>query len=122
MGNRALVEPGDVLVAALPEQVPGGHEQEGTRPVVVVGVPPEPARDPVVIVVPLTAHEGPWADANPVTYPRLGVGAGGLTAKSTVLLDQVRSLDAQRVQEYLGTLSTGDLSRIRSGLRHILSL
>ena len=84
MGNRSLVEPGDVLVAALPEQV--------------------------------------WADANPVTYPRLGVGAGGLTAKSTVLLGQVRSLDAQRVQEYLGTLSTGDLSRIRSGLRHILSL
>lgn len=120
MGNRSLVEPGDVLVAALPRHVPTGREQEGPRPVVVVGVPPEPVRYPVVIVVPLTSQDGRWSDENPLVYPRLDPGAGGLPVRSVALLDQVRSVDAQRILEYLGTLGDADYGRIRSGLLELI--
>jgi len=105
VGNRSLVEAGDVVLAALPSHSPSGREQEGTRPVVVAGVPPEPLRYPVVVVVPLTTQRGTWAEANPAIYPTLEPGAGGLPAEPTVLLDQVRAIDARRVVQYLGTLS-----------------
>lgn len=122
MGNRSLVEPGDVLIAALARQVPTGREQVGTRPVIVVAVPPEPVRYPVVIVVPVTSQEGPWSRENPLVYPSLNPGAGGLPVRSTVLLDQVRSLDVQRILEYIGTLDAVDSGRVRSGLRELMNL
>ncbi|MCL6479272.1 MAG: type II toxin-antitoxin system PemK/MazF family toxin [Peptococcaceae bacterium] len=62
------VAPGDVLLINLPSHSPKGHGQEGSRPVFVVGVPTEPARYPVVIVVPLTTQSGPWAKKNPAMY------------------------------------------------------
>lgn len=46
----------DVISALLPEHAPGGHEQQGLRPTVVVGVPEllgEP-RFEVLVVVPMT--------------------------------------------------------------------
>jgi len=89
---------------------------------VVVGVPPEPVRYPVVVVVPLTTQEGPWVDANPLIYPRLHAGAGGLPVGSTVLLDQVRAVDVKRVQEYLGTLCPAELARVQTGLAQVLNL
>lgn len=122
MGNRSLVEPGDVLVADLAKHVPAGREQEGTRPVVVVAVPPEPVRYPVVIVVPITSQEGLWSKENPLVYPSLGRGAGGLPVRSTVLLDQVRSLDVHRILEYIGTLDATDCGRVRSGLLELMNL
>ena len=117
-----FVGPGDVLIAALPSHAPGGREQQGTRPVVVVGVPPEPLRYPVVMVAPVTSQDGSWIDANPSIYVRLGAGAGGLPVKSTVLLDQTRAIDGRRALEYLGTLRPGDCARIQSGLRQVFAL
>lgn len=58
MRARAAV-PGDVLLIALPSHDPKGHEQEGLRPAIVVGIPRGPVRYPVVIVVPLTSKSGP---------------------------------------------------------------
>ena len=121
MGNRSLVEAGDVVLAAPPSHSPSGREQEGTRPVVVVGVPPEPLRYPVVVVVPLTTQRGTWAEANTDIYPVLAPGAGGLPTESTVLLDQVRAIDTRRVVQYLGTLSEEDYGRLRGGLLKVLS-
>lgn len=89
---RELVA-GDVLLITFPVHVPGGHEQEGQRPAVVVAVPPSPLRFPVVIVAPLTSQAGPWADQNPALYPGLPLGSGGLTRNSIALLDQIRAVD-----------------------------
>jgi len=119
-GDR--LEPGDVLLVNLPSHVPPGHEQQGRRPVVVVGIPPEPVRFGVVLVAPLTTSTGAWAQKNPTIYPQLPAGAGGLDRPSIVLLDQVRALDLQRVVMYLGTLPPTDLEKIREGLRAILRL
>jgi mRNA interferase MazF len=120
MSLDRTVQPGDVLVAALPSRSPTGHEQMGTRPVVVVAVPPEPLRYPVIIVAPLTTRADCWQDANPSVYIGLRAGAGGLPVQSTVLLDQVGSIDVRRIERYLGTLSSEDSQRVFGALRRML--
>lgn len=111
---------GDILLVALPDHVPGGREQDGARPAIVVGVPVGTVRYPVVIVVPLTTQSGSWARQNPVLYPYLSPGTGGLPRVSVALLDQIRALDVHRVAAYLGTLSPGEWEPIRDGLKQVM--
>ncbi|CEP67955.1 Plasmid maintenance toxin/Cell growth inhibitor [Moorella glycerini] len=110
------VAAGDILLIALPVHDPKGHEQEGVRPAVVVGVPQGPVRYPVVIVVPLTTRSGPWAKQNPILYQPLPPGAGGIPQASIVLIDQVRAVDVRRIKAYLGSLEEKTFEPIRSSL------
>jgi mRNA interferase MazF len=68
--NEAL-KPGAVVLIDLPLHDPKGHEQEGKRPAIVVGIPQGLLRYPVVIAVPLTTQGGPWAKKNPNLYRHL---------------------------------------------------
>lgn len=123
MAAELLVR-GDVVAAAFPEHNPGGREQQGYRPAVVVGLPQQFGRPrfPVVIVVPLTTDRGQdWADDAPLLYPRLPAGAGGLRAASIALLDQVRSVDVRRLVSWLGSLNEPLFSRLEEGLSAMLS-
>ncbi len=115
---------GDVLLISLPAHAPEGREQVGVRPAVVVGLPESLGvpRFPLCIVAPLTTREGEWSRRAPDLFPRLGAGSGGLTKDSTVLLDQVRSVDPSRVRGYLGSLSGRDFDPIQSGVRRIFGL
>ena len=120
--TRRPVSPGDVLLARIAENVPPGHEQQGTRPVVVIASPSEigPQRFPVVVVVPLTRAYGAWAKANPLLYPRLAAGQGGLPVESTALVDHVQAVDATRVLKRYGTLDDETSAPIRRGLERLL--
>lgn len=122
MADEELIAQGDVILVSLPCHLPPGFEQEGIRPAVVLGVPAGPVRFPVVIAAPLTTAGGSWSRENPVLYPSLPAGSGGLPRRSTILLDQLRSLDVKRVAGYLGSLDQRDLERIRDGVRHLLKL
>ncbi len=112
---------GDVLLVALPSKVPSGHEQEGRRPVVVVGLPDvlRSLRFSMLVVVPLTTQSGSWVHSAPLVYPVLTKGAGGLPFDSIVLLDQLAGIDAARVLRKLGSLTEAELEPIRSGLKLI---
>lgn len=109
------LEPGDVVLVSFPRRDPQGRAQEGHRPAVITCLP-RGMRYPLVIMVPITSQHGPWADANPRVYPQLSAGAGGLAKASTVLLDQVQSVDMVRVSRYLGTLAPEQYQPIRDGL------
>ncbi len=99
-------KPGDIYLAEFPEHDPKGHEQEGVRPTLVLGVPAK-SRFPVLLAAPMTTdHAQPWAKAASGIYVRLSKGSGGLPADSILLLDQTRSLDAARVRRLLGTLDS----------------
>jgi mRNA interferase MazF len=114
---------GDVLKVSLPQQNPPGHEQEGYRPAVVVGIIPGPMRYPMVLVVPTTTHTGQtWAAENLKVYPLLKAGSGSLTVDSIVLLDQLRSVDLGRIGAYMGTLNPEEYAPIHEGLVLILGL
>lgn len=116
------VSSGDVLVVALPSHLPHGHEQEGRRPVVVVGTPHVAGRFPVVIVVPLTTATGAWSTAHPTLYPQIAAGIGGLPCDSTALIDEIRGVDVRRIAGYMGTLPAESFARIKRGLRSLLQL
>ena len=111
---------GDIVRVSLPSHQPRGHEQEGKRPVIVVGVPKGDVRYPVLLVVPLTTQIGQWANNNPRLYPQLKSGLGGLSQTSVALLDQVRSVDARRVISYLGSLTTEEYKPVQGRLQQIL--
>lgn len=115
-----LLECGDVVIVALPIHTPRGREQQGTRPAVVVGLPWEEVRYPMLMVTPLTTQSGSWAVNNPSLYPRLEAGAGALPQPSVVLLDQVRGIDTRRVLAYLGTLTPLQYAPIVEGLMLLL--
>jgi mRNA interferase MazF len=103
---------------------PGGREQQGYRPAVVVGVPERlgTPRFEVIIVVPMTTDRGQqWSDRSPRLYPRLDKGTANLRSPSICLLDQVRSIGAERVSGYRGTLDAEKYRPIHDGLREMMS-
>ncbi|MDL2342702.1 type II toxin-antitoxin system PemK/MazF family toxin [Deinococcus sp. MIMF12] len=114
--------PGAVFVADFPEHDPSGHEQQGPRPAILVGLPTNAGRPrfPVLMLAPVTTFRGqPWVAAAPDLYPVLSAGAGGLRVPSVALIDQTRALDAARVSRYLGTLSGEDYAPIHAAVRLI---
>lgn len=113
------LEHGDVVVVTLPSHQPKGHEQEGKRPAIVLGIPDGEVRYPVILIAPLTTQVGDWVHKNPGLYPQLAAGSDGLSQKSVVLLDQIRAVDVQRVTAYLGTLTDEQYQPLVEGLKRI---
>lgn len=121
--RKGIAAIGDVMLAAFPQHIPPGHEQEGQRPAVIVGLPEALGvpRFPLMLVVPLTTDRGqPWALRSPALYPRIPAGAGGLPRDSLALLDQLCILTAWRVGGLIGTLPPANYQPIREGLRRLL--
>ena len=112
----------EMVIVDFPSQVPQGHEQEGRRPALIVGIPKKPRFDAVVIV-PLTRDTGqPWAVKNSNLYPPLPSGTGGLPQPSIVMLDQIRSVDVKRVARRLGRLTPEEYAPILEGLKSMLEV
>ncbi len=113
-----------MISALFPVHVPGGHEQQGYRPAVVVGIPERLGvpRFEVLIVAPMTTDRGQeWSQRSPALYPRLGKGTANLRSTSICLLDQVRAIGAERVRGYRGTLDAEQYRPIHDGLRRMMS-
>ena len=116
---------GDVFTARFPHHLPGGHEQEGLRPAVVVGLPGSVGkpRFQVVFLTPLTSHKGQaWVKGAPALYPLLAAGTAGLPSASVALTDQTRPLDTSRLARYLGALSSDEFALLQIALRGVLAL
>lgn len=122
--DKESLAAGDVISALFPEHVPGGREQQGFRPAVVVGVPEHVGvpRFEVIVVVPMTADRGQgWSERSPALYPRLERGTAKLRSPSICLLDQVRAIGAERVRGYRGTLDAEQYRPIHEGLLRMMS-
>ncbi|MGI5244355.1 type II toxin-antitoxin system PemK/MazF family toxin [Dactylosporangium sp. CA-139066] len=110
------VRTGEIWLAELDPTV--GHEQGGRRPVVVVssnGLHGLPIN--MVIVVPLTSH-----DRGLITQPRIGGSGSGLRQASFARPEDMRAIDASRLQRRLGNVSNDDLTEIRKIIRYFLDL
>ena len=96
-----------------------GREQRGVRPCVVVSDPAVNAdqRFPVIAVVPVTGTPGEGA-----LYPALSPGGSGLTKPSWALVDQLRSVDKQRIRRVFGRISVAELAAIDDGAALFLGL
>jgi mRNA interferase MazF len=102
-----MVSRGDVWLVALDPTI--GVEIQKTRPCVVIS--PAELNDHLrtVIVAPMTTGNRPAAFRVPVTFQ----GKTGL-----ILVDQVRSVDKQRLVQRKGALTNETLRKTLSVLRH----
>ncbi len=124
VSDREILGAGDVISALFPTHVPGGSEQQGYRPAVVVGMPERLGvpRFEVLVVVPMTTDRcQKWLEKSSDLYPRLAKGTANLRSPSICLLDQVRSIGAERVRGYRGTLRAEQYRPIHDGLREMMS-
>jgi mRNA interferase MazF len=112
-----IVQPrrGDVFLVSLDPTV--GAEIQNTRPAVVIQNDVANRRSPIVIVAAITSQfdEPIYPTETLVRAPE-----GGLRVDSVVLLNQIRSVDRDRLVRRLGVLSTNTMSKVDSAL--LLSL
>ena len=84
-----------------------GSEQGGERPVVVLQNDKGNRYSPTVIIAPLTTKI--VKNALPV---HVRIKAPGLRATSLALLEQIRTIDKQRIRQYIGAVSEDEMREI----------
>ena len=105
------VRRGDIFYADLSPVV--GSEQGGIRPVLIVQNDVGNKYSPTVIAAAITSRR---FKANLPTHIRVGVTASGLMRDSIILLEQVRTLDKQRLKEKMGSLDAQEMARVDRAL------
>ena len=105
------VRRGDIFYADLSPVV--GSEQGGIRPVLIVQNDVGNKFSPTVIAAAITSRR---FKANLPTHIRVGVTESGLMRASIILLEQVRTLDKQRLKEKMGNLDAADMARVDRAL------
>jgi mRNA interferase MazF len=116
MVGVTTIRTGEIWLAELDPTV--GREQGGRRPVVVVssdGFHSLPID--MIMVVPLTGH-----DRGLVTQPPIANDRAGLSRVSFARPEDLRAIDARRLQRRLGQVSPDELAEIRKVLRYFLDL
>jgi mRNA interferase MazF len=93
-----------------------GHEQSGSRPVLVLSHDVFNARSGTVIAMAMTSQQ-PRAGF-PLT---LESRAPGLTKRSWVKISQVRTLSSERIGRRLARASDAELARVIEGLNEIVN-
>ena len=102
---------GEIYYADLSPVV--GSEQGGIRPVLIVQNDVGNKYSPTVIAAAITSQR--FKTKLP-THISVNADDCGLAKDSVVLLEQVRTLDKQRLREKMGVLDDSDMSRIDRAL------
>ena len=105
------VKRGEIYYADLSPVV--GSEQGGMRPVLIVQNDVGNKFSPTVIAAAITSQR---FKTNLPTHIQVNADECGLTKDSIVLLEQVRTIDKQRLKERMGNLDEKDMSRIDKAL------
>jgi mRNA interferase MazF len=105
------VKRGDIYYADLSPVV--GSEQGGLRPVLIVQNDIGNKYSPTVIAAAITSQK--YKNSLP-THISVRAAQSGLQKDSIVLLEQVRTLDKQRLKERMGNLTDSEMDRIDRAL------
>ena len=110
--NLRQAQRGDIYYANLAPVV--GSEQGGTRPVLVIQNNIGNDHSPTVIAAAITGYV---TGKHQPTHVRLKGAACGLFRDSTVLLEQLRTLDKSRLAEYMGSVGEDKMTEIDAALK-----
>ena len=105
------VKRGDIYYADLSPVI--GSEQGGIRPVLIIQNDVGNRYSPTVIAAAITSQHN---KAKLPTHINVGAQGCGLAKDSVVLLEQVRTIDKQRLREKMGTLDNGAMTEIDKAL------
>jgi len=108
---------GDVYLANLDPYI--GSEQGGTRPVVVLQNNTGNFYCPTLIVAPITSKENKKR-GQPTHYYAEHIR--GLDVPGIVLLEQIKTIDKQRVKKYMGRMSRKQMDEIGEAIEDSLGL
>ena len=106
-----LVKRGEIYYADLSPVV--GSEQGGMRPVLIVQNDIGNRHSPTVISAAITIQKD---KSRLPTHISINADRCGLAKDSIVLLEQVRTLDKQRLKERMGELDEGAMNKVDSAL------
>ena len=107
MHDGWIYNKGDVYLVSLDPVI--GSEQGGIRPVLIVQNDIGNKFSPTVIAAAITSRTG----KTPLpTHIQVDAKDSGLQKDSIVLLEQVRTLDKQRLRTRMGALDEKDMARI----------
>ena len=96
-----------------------GREQGGRRPVLIVQNDVGNRYSPVTIVAAITSSV---AERSYPTEVRLRAGEGGLPKDSAVLLNQIKSIDKDRLEQRLGQLNAVAMGQVDEAIKISLGL
>ena len=105
------VRRGDIFYADLSPVV--GSEQGGIRPVLIIQNDVGNKYSPTVIAAAITSRLN---KTKLPTHIEVDASLYGLSKDSVVLLEQIRTIDKQRLREKMGHLDTGMMYRIDRGI------
>ena len=97
MKYRRIIQRGDIYYASLNPVI--GSEQGGIRPVLIIQNDVGNRHSPSTIVAAITAKLRKHPLPTHVCLPR---GTSGLKQNSTILLEQIRTIDQIRLKDYIG--------------------
>ncbi len=106
-----MIKRGELYYADLSPVV--GSEQGGVRPVLIVQNDIGNRHSPTIIAAAVTSQIN---KAKLPTHIELSANEYGLPKDSVVLLEQIRTLDKQRLRERIGELPTDMMTRINHAL------
>jgi mRNA interferase MazF len=104
------IKRGDMYYADLSPVV--GSEQGGVRPVLVIQNNTGNKYSPTIVVAAITSVIS--KTKLPTHYPIPAIN--GLETESLVLLEQIRTIDRKRLEEYIGTLGNNYMKAIDGAL------
>lgn len=94
-----------------------GSEQGGTRPVLILQNDTGNRYSPTTIIAPITSVKKKY------TLPtHIGIRCTFLEKASMILLEQIRTVDKQRLHSRLGQISREDMQRVESAMNISLGM
>lgn len=105
------VKRGEIYYADLSPVV--GSEQGGIRPVLIIQNDIGNKYSPTVIAAAITSQK---YKTNLPTHIKVEADGCGLAKDSIVLLEQVRTIDKQRLKEKMGALDNGSMDKVNRAL------
>lgn len=111
------IKRGDIYYANLNPVI--GSEQGGRRPVIIISNDIGNKHSPTVIVAPITSRIHTKAK---LPTHILIKDFDGLDRNSIILLEQVRTIDKQRLEQYIGMIPDNVMARVDKALAISVSL
>ena len=96
-----------------------GCQQQGVRPCTIIGNDKGNEHSPLLIVSPLTSRDKKYMPTHTQIRP---TRENGLTVTSTVLAEQIITLNKTSVKKILGCLSDYDVRRVNKAIQVSLAL
>ena len=109
--NIMTIKRGDIYYADLSPVV--GSEQGGVRPVLIVQNDVGNKYSPTVIAAAITSQRD---KTKLPTHIKVDADESGLAKDSIVLLEQIRTIDKQRLKERMGRLDNGSMNMVDRAL------